>query len=224
MKKLFSLVVFALLAVSSFAQSATDHFFVVPKAGINLGFMTNYDASVRMRSGLVAGIGAGYQFADYFALTADALYSMQGINGDVSDNVYGMKVGDKFTAKIDYLIVPVLANFYVAPGLALKIGLQAGFNLSAKMINDINVLGFNQEVTIDFKDLGVVNPFELALPLGISYEYKNVILDARYNIGLIDVFKTDDVSIPNGYLQDIPSTKNQVIQITLGYKLPLKGK
>ena len=51
------------------------------------------------------------------------------------------------------------------------------------------------------------NKVDLAIPLGISYEYKNVILDVRYNLGLINIMKDDP-----------ENSKNRFWQFTLGYK------
>lgn len=44
--------------------------------------------------------------------------------------------------------------------------------------------------------------------MGVSYEFKNVVLDARYNWGVTKVFDDADV-------------KNSVFQVTLGYKFEL---
>ena len=46
------------------------------------------------------------------------------------------------------------------------------------------------------------------IPVGLSYEYKNIVLDARYNFGLIKVFKGLDLT-----------SRNSLITLTLGYKL-----
>ena len=51
--------------------------------------------------------------------------------------------------------------------------------------------------------------FDIAIPMGISYEYANFVIDARYNLGLIGVFK------------DESKYRNSVFQFTLGYKLPM---
>ena len=54
--------------------------------------------------------------------------------------------------------------------------------------------------------------FDLAIPLGASYEYKNVVFDVRYNLSVLRLNKDDwDKNI-----------RNSVIQFTLGYKLPIK--
>jgi hypothetical protein len=68
--------------------------------------------------------------------------------------------------KVDYINIPVLANFYVAKGFAIKIGLQPGFVINAKGDDG------------DFKNQ--CNKFNLALPVGLSYEFKNgITLDLR---------------------------------------------
>ena len=53
-----------------------------------------------------------------------------------------------------------------------------------------------------------VNTFDFSVPVGISYEYMNICLDARYNIGCTKVDK------------DVKGC-NSVFQITLGYKFKL---
>ena len=56
-----------------------------------------------------------------------------------------------------------------------------------------------------------VEKMDIAIPVGVSYQFKvPIVIDARYNIGLMNVSKE------NG--EDF---KNQVFQITVGYKFAL---
>ena len=48
--------------------------------------------------------------------------------------------------------------------------------------------------------------FDLAIPMGVSYEVAHFVFDVRYNIGLISIFKDGD------------SCRNGTLQITAGYK------
>ena len=57
----------------------------------------------------------------------------------------------------------------------------------------------------DMKD---VNTFDLAVPVGMSYEFDRFVVDARYNIGVTKVPKHGD-----GY--------TNVLQLTIGYKFNL---
>ena len=107
---------------------------------------------------------------------------------------------DKATTKLDYINIPILANVYVAPGFAVKLGLQPGFNVNSKAKAKSN--GVAVEADIDAKTV------DLSIPIGLSYEFNNFVIDGRYNWGLTKVYKNDDC-------------KNSVFQITLGYKFDL---
>ena len=114
MKKLFLMAVMALATVSSFAQHAVGTFTIQPKVGLNLANVTDGDGDIRV--GAVAGAEFEYQISDIFSLSAGALYSMQGCKGGVE--------GYDATVKLDYLNIPILANVYVAKGLAVKLGIR----------------------------------------------------------------------------------------------------
>ena len=96
---------------------------------------------------------------------------------------------DHVTWTPGYINVPVTLNYYVAQGLALKAGLQPGF-----MVNKDDAEG--------------IKTFDLSIPIGLSYEYQNIVFDARYNIGVTKI--ADNVD-----------HYNNVIQITVGYKFTL---
>ena len=53
---------------------------------------------------------------------------------------------------------------------------------------------------------------DFSIPVGVSFEYANVVVDFRYNIGLTKIYKS--------VLNDINS-RNKVFALTVGYKLDL---
>lgn len=108
------------------------------------------------------------------------------------------------TAKLDYINVPILANVYVTKGLAVKLGVQPGFKVNAKYDTKTTALG----VAVKTSGEPDVKSVDFSIPVGISYEYANFQLDARYNWGLTKIYKHGD-------------DKNSVFQITLGYKFDL---
>ena len=122
-----------------------------------------------------------------FGLTVGAVYTMQGAKGNnwMAD------------FKLEYINVPVLANYYVAPGFAIKAGVQAGFMTKAKSDG------------ADLKEL--YNKVDFSIPVGISYEFSDFVIDARYNFGLSKIGKKEYTDTSN---------KNSVIMLTLGYKIP----
>ena len=54
-----------------------------------------------------------------------------------------------------------------------------------------------------------VSKFDLSIPVGVSYEYKNIVLDARYNWGLVKVVNVGDAFY------------NRCFMLSLGYKFAL---
>ena len=149
-----------------------------------------------MKVGLVAGADLNYQIAEKFAVSAGVFYSMQGAKS--KDD------GIKTTAKLDYINIPILAQFYVVPGLALKAGIQPAFNVKHKY----KVESGGSSAEADYPDF---KTFDFSIPLGVSYEFSNFVIDARYNLGLTKL-------VDNG-----ESSKNSVIQFTVGYIIPFNN-
>lgn len=178
---------FALSSVCAFAQHEVGSFTIQPKVGLNIASLTDADGS-DPRFGLAAGVELEYQISDMFSITGGALYSMQGAKWENE------------TTKLDYINIPILANVYVFKGLAVKLGVQPGFNVNSK--SKISVEDASAEIDIDAKTV------DFSIPVGVSYEFNNVVLDARYNWGLTKVFEGGD-------------SKNSVFQITVGYKFAL---
>lgn len=194
MKKMFLAAAMMLVSVATFAQNAVGQITIQPKVGLNIANVTDAD-DVDARIGLAAGAEFEYGVTDMIGVSAGLVYSMQGYK--FSEGNYDT------TVKLDYLNVPILANVYVAPGLAVKLGVQPGFKLSSKG----KIEGSGTSIEGESDDDGVKG-FDLAIPVGVSYQYQNIVLDARYNWGVTKVFDDGD-------------SKNSVFQITLGYKFSL---
>lgn len=191
MKKIILMAALMLTSVATFAQHEVGSFTLQPKVGINIATLTDAD-DADSRVGFVGGVEGEYQATDIFSLSAGLLYSMQGCKYDVS--------GVKTTTKLDYINIPILANVYVVKGLAVKLGIQPAFNVNSEI--SAKGYGLSGSGDVDAKS------FDFSIPVGLSYEYSNFVLDARYNWGLTKVADNID-------------SKNSVFQITLGYKFDL---
>lgn len=176
-----------MFASTSFAQHAIGSLTIQPKVGLNIANITKGDNN-DPRYGVAAGAEFEYQATDIFSISAGALYSMQGAKYSGT------------TVKLDYINVPILANVYVAKGLAVKLGIQPGFNVNSK--GSVSYGSVKEEGDIDAKSV------DFSIPVGISYEYNNFVIDGRYNFGTTKIFDGSD-------------SKNSVFQITLGYKFDL---
>ena len=187
MKKLIVMAVVALMAtVSANAQQM----FLKPMVGGTLTTFTGDVHDNKMKVGLVAGAEFGYNFTENMGVTAGLLYSMQG--SAIKD------VDEKY--KLDYLNIPVLFNYYIVPGLAVKAGVQPGFLMNAKFDDT------------DIKDY--MESFDFSIPMGLSYEISDFVIDARYNLGVSNILKDKAGFVWHG------KGHNSVIMLTLGYKIP----
>lgn len=191
MKKIFLMAVLVLSSVAMYAQHAVGSLTVQPKIGMNVANVTKTE-DADSRIGLVAGAELEYQISDIFSLSGGVLYSQQGCKWS-EDKV-------KSTMKLDYINIPILANVYVVKNLAVKVGIQPGFNVNSSW--KTSVKDVSGETDLDAKT------FDFSIPVGLSYEFCNVVLDARYNFGVTKVFDGSD-------------SCNSVFQITLGYKFSL---
>ena len=199
MKKVLFAALMMFSSVGAFAQHAVGSFNLQPKIGVSIANLTDMKDS-DPRVGLVAGVEGEYQVSDIFSISAGALYSMQGAKSTIS----ALGQSATTTTKLDYINVPIMANVYVVKGLAVKLGIQPGFKVSSTEKTVGNTSFGSGSFSRDIKAQSV----DFSIPVGISYEYSNFQLDARYNWGLTKVFE-------NG------KDKNSVFQITLGYKFDL---
>ena len=210
MKKLFFAAAVLMCSLTAFAQTKEGTFNILPKAGINISTLSNKD-NAKVKVGFTAGAEAEYQLTKQLSLSAGALFSMQGAKSttvfrEVDNTTKEIREVDiKNTMEFDYINVPILANYYIIEGLAVKLGIQPGFNIIAKRKRTDGV----EKESKNLSDLGVdVRKVDISIPIGVSYEFNDFVVDARFNLGLTEV-------------ADAVKSKNRVFQITFGYKIDL---
>lgn len=221
MKRILAISVCVLLTIAANAQQSKGTWSITPKVGVTASTLTGnrgtiaFGGNKKMKLGMALGVDAMYQVDDMFAVSLGAMYAQQGnrIDDLPKEQVYNAK------AEFDYILVPLLANMYVSKGLALKIGLQPAFCITMKEKADLIINGQELPFVWDLKDLindnltsERISKFDVSIPLGLSYEFGKVIVDARYNIGITKVIK--------GKQTTKTSTRNNVFMFTIGYKLP----
>lgn len=229
MKKAILLLSLFYLSLTVQAQGAPGKFSVIPKIGVNISKLTKWDwmkgqtidhAGTRYKAGFTGGVELAYQATDVVALSVGAMYSMQGVGFDdyAVENGDGTYTGvNNLHLDLQYITMPILFNCYVAKGLALKAGVQPAFLLDARMKSEAAIYTVAEDGMKTYQPVEeidskwtTVKSFDVAIPVGISYEYENVVLDARYHFGLTTVFKSG-----------LWSSTNSVFSITVGYKFDL---
>lgn len=220
MKKLFFVAAMAVatLAVNAQSKVKPGTWSIQPKAGVTITSVTGLDnmdeimAGVGHKSesqvnvGATIGAEAEYQINDRFSVAGGVGYIMQGKQWD-DYKILGGKEWKDCKIELGYVNVPIVANFYVFKGLAVKAGVQFAFMTNAKYkytVKDGNTeTKYNQDVMDNCKT------FDFSIPVGVSYEFDNhIVIDARYNIGVTKVFEGS-------------TNHNSVLLATVGYKFRL---
>jgi hypothetical protein len=242
MKRIAILSVALMLSMmAATAQNKVGEFSLKPMVGISVSDISTdeeFDYSVKV--GLAEGVEVECGVTPWLGVSLGAIYSQQGAKFDaISKGIGGVTPeGQKVVAlmqlngrlKADYINAPLLANFYVWKGLSIKTGVQVGFLVSDEMVGTGYFIGTevtdpNKGTYTDLTDPGNPNYYSesidrpdicksvvFGIPVGLSYEYKNITLDARYYFGLT---RMDDA-------KEDPAARNRCLSITLGYKFKLK--
>lgn len=231
-KALLCLVLLMATCLSTKAQYQKGDLFLYPRIGFALANVSqqelyytigNGSQKSKMKHGLAAGIEAEAFVSNTFSISAGLFYTNQGFRfpdwaeEDKTERTFSHF--DDIHTTMHYVSLPVLLNGYLADGLAVKAGVQLGYLVKASEKYDetwgnieegnahidMGSSSVNEDITANF------NRLDFSIPVGISYEYSNIVIDLRYNIGFTKVFK--NIPIENG--------RNQVLMVTLGYQLEL---
>lgn len=209
MKKILMAAALVAATVAANAQSEVGTFTLQPKVGLSLSNIAGEENN-GLKAGFVAGVEGEYQVSPLIGLSAGLSYQMQGCTyDDAVVTVAGISNGGKdMKTSLEYINIPILANFYVAKNFALKVGIQPGFLVSAKSKGTAVALNNETDYDDDIKD--GCKTFDFSIPVGASYQISDFVIDARYNWGLTNIYKdTND------------SYRNSVFQLTVGYKFAL---
>ena len=182
MKKIIIALVCLLLTAG--AAMAQKRFTFGPKVGFDITHLWGEGASHGVKLGYQVGLFMEYRFTDRFSVAPEVVFAAQG------------GTHDKTTRYINYINVPVMLKFYVAPAFSIDLGPQVGFNVYSKMTNSGAILDFKK----DTKDI------DFRVGLGATYNITNdVFVQARYTMGMTKVY-------------EYQKGKNGNAQIAIGYR------
>lgn len=227
MKRIITLAFLSAISLASFAQSKAGTWSVIPHVGVSIASLTHQSGGIEVgdnqsqelkpqaRPGFTGGVDVMYQASDNVGLSVGLSYVQAGCKyKDVDDN--GVIWHDHY-ARTDYISVPLVAHSYIAPGLSINVGVAPSFLIYGKyhagmQTYDLDTDGHRtnvKEAEIDQDIKKGLRNFTLSIPVGISYEYENVVLDARYNVGVLNAYKYG------------LTARNKVFEVSVGYKFDL---
>ncbi|MDR2885357.1 MAG: PorT family protein [Rikenellaceae bacterium] len=165
------------------------------------GFDATFDA--KMRTSFHIGAFGEYKVSDLFSVAAELLYSGQGAKAEFKGEGFSGEIKQKF----GYLNVPVLAKLYLTDDLSLDVGPQFGFLMSSKSAYEVTAGGQTTKGDEDSKE--GLNKTDISAALGLTYNFGNIFVQGRYNLGLNEFVKDNEGD---------DKFKNNVIQLSVGYR------
>ena len=251
MKKVL-LIVALLSGLAANAQESST-WSLQPQAGWTYASFTGRNADhVQSWAGWTAGVNVEKQFSRLLSVSGGLHYSRIGGRNAHGGYGYSTSLAQYneryFRYRFEYLYIPVLLNVHLKYGFTLKTGIQPGFLLGAKMYSQrygyyyqrlpnippsaliaspqtnpelYTKENFNEEYKRDISS--DVDVLDFCIPVGLSYEYKNVQLDVRYHFGLLKVLNGSvhyvfDRMVDDGGSKDF---QNRYLSVTLGYRFHL---
>ena len=195
MKKIV-FVVLAFVLVAGMVQAQDMRFGA--KAGLTLGnvnkdvedmgYPSEFDKKMRM--GLTFGAMMHLPVSDNMVFIGEGAYIQKGLKIEYS--------GEEVIAKLDYLQFDALMKYAFADVFGVYAGPGFGFVVAA----EVEYPGGSEDIKDEVKST------EFSLNFGAQFmAMENIVIDARYNMGLTDIPDTEDA----------PEIKSRTISFTVGY-------
>ena len=230
-KKLIFGLLSLMVSTAAVAQSESK-WAVKPMAGMTVATLTGDDTSdISSSLAWAGGVEASLKLSDRLSLSSGVIYTRERVKSDSRQAVSTLSMSMELSnARMTFerINVPLMADLHLGYGISLKAGLQAGFRIGYTATvdyegfyvkpTDQNVLVGSPEwqaqprVPVSGKETShnatAIRTFDLSVPVGLSYEWKNVELDVRYHFGLTNIMKDQNA-------------KRRYLMVTLGYNFQL---
>ncbi len=227
MKRIAILIVLVTSTLVSMAQNKPGTWSVTPHVGVSFSSLLggsgiyeitdNEVAEVKPYTllGFIGGADVMYQASDVVGVSAGLSFVQAGCK--FKDDKGKNSVVYNRNLRMNYVAMPILIHSYLLPGFSVKAGVEPTLLLGAKSHEvqqsfDVDKEGVmsnfhEDEFTINMKN--GMRKFGLSIPIGVSYEYKNVVLGALYHVGVFNIYKEGN------------SARKRVIEMSVGYKFNL---
>ena len=226
MKRIILGVLALVAAGAAMAQESYSRWSLTPKAGLTVATFAGDDATDNSSSlAWAAGLEASLRPSNLLSYDFGLFYTRDRVKESGTD-VYTMMTSEYvmshyrlLTERID---MPLMVGLHVLPGLTLKTGVQPSFLVSATTsyhltgyyedYGKVDEQGQHPKIPLDEQEkMGFkshMRDLDFGIPIGASYEWRNIVVDARYNFSLRRVHKGQHAH-------------RRYLLLTLGYRLPL---
>ena len=239
--KWLGLCAFLLMASGATAQEF-GKWAVTPRVGMNVSNLVGHDALGKdSKLGFTGGLDVEYRPVRYLGVSLGCYFYTQNSKLHVKEYYqdYNMNITDDFhTVAMQNVSVPLLLNAHVWKGLTVKAGVQyvhwtrsrikydsEGYliqlpadiiQIPSEWIENGIPDGVGEKVNVLTSDSRVARHMHdsFTMPIAVAYEYKNVELDVRYNLGSVKL--SDSHGCGNYHPKSLV--------LTLGYKFDLCKK
>ncbi len=208
------LLLFVALASTGVAQAqhVAGEWSFIPKVGVDLSKFNDdvifidisgeKKVSSTYKEGLAAGFDVEYFLHDHASMSAGLYYMNMGsrFKDFMSEDQNSGEGISNNRMTMDFVQVPVMAGLHLDNGLSVKLGVQMGRMVHSKTRMDIQTwtrddegvrtYGPTQKQESDYLDEWK-QKFYFGIPVALSYEYQNVIIEARYVRSLTHPLKAD---------------------------------
>lgn len=200
MKKILITMMALVVATGAFAQLnfgvkvggnlATISGMTSEDNGLDFGDLAKVTPSQSMKVGFNVGAWAEYMVMPMLGVQVELNYSLQGVNTKVetSSSLLGAASTTDTSYGAGYVNVPILAKAHfanIAAYVGPQLGFATGFNYTSTVTTDDKATEYEPEAVEDYSG------FDFSLVVGAQYKLTaNIGVDARYNIGLTNVFPT----------------------------------
>jgi hypothetical protein len=224
MKKMILAALICIQAIGALAQTTpaaiteNETKKVRPKIGIKAGY--NFTKLIGSTPEFRPNNQSGFMVSGFYATPSKGLgyrtelvFSRQGFSFDHN--------GNRQAVAQDYVYMPQLTTFTIAKKVQLQAGGQIGYLLNAKADSDVDQS--KEEEIVKY-----MNRIDYGAAAGVEiYPFKGLILGARYNVSLGNMYKKyteETTGSPTPMPLPLPFNpadfkgKNAVVQFFLGYQ------
>ncbi len=180
------------------------------KTGLNFANVSGASSiNSSSRSGFIAGIFLAPKSTGILGFRTELIYSKQGYNYKSNTNTGHVD--------LDYILLPQLTTISITKYFQLQLGAQMAFLINAKAdsTSGTSSSGYGSAGKL----LSFYNKFDYGLAGGVEiHPYKGILIGARYNISLGNLYNTTDTTGTNPSFIPKVNAKNNVVNIFIGWR------